>query len=55
MKLKVEQEEYMNLYRFYLDCKTLIEYKNKGEGYEFMQHHILERMEANLKRYEDEK
>jgi len=55
MKLKVEQEEYYNLYRLYLDCKSLIEYKNKGEDFEFMKEHILERMEVNLKRYEDEK
>ena len=55
MKLQVEQKEYINLYRFYLDCKNLIEYKNKGESFEFMQEHILERMEANLEKYEDEK
>ena len=55
MKLKVEKEEYMNLFRLYLDCKSLIEYKDKGEGYEFMEKHILERMETNLKRYENEK
>ena len=55
MKLQLEKKEYINFYRLYLDCKSLIEYKNKGEDYKFMQEHILERMEANLKRYEDEK
>ena len=55
MKLRVKQEEYMNLYRLYLDCKNLLNYKNKGESYKFMEKAILERMEINLKRYEDEK
>jgi hypothetical protein len=60
MKLIVKKEEYANLYRLYLDCKSLIECKDKGEGYEFMEKHILEkhilkRMETNLKRYEDDK
>ena len=50
---KLEKEEYANLYRLYLDCKGLIEYR-KGESFEFMQEHILERMEENLKRYENE-
>jgi len=60
MKLKVEHEEYRNLYRLYLDCKSLIECKDKGKADECMENHILEnhilkRMKTNLKRYEDEK
>ena len=54
MRLKIKKEEFIYLYTLYLDCKGLIEYRKKGESFEFMQEHILERMEKNLKRYENE-